>query len=190
MHALQSYQPLVSNIVTLCSFDLFSRLRLQETLAVRMSRWLASFSSRRVKNTFCEFPSVHPIRKPTCVKSTRGWCCIKKCLSWHFNTDACARLHACVQARTRSKRSVDSRRVLQMSPGLGDIGGVQWQLALCLLFVWAVEFVVLIKGIASLGKVSSWPLLQIDCVPTRGVVLICRPRPVQMSREYTWLCLI
>ena len=42
-----------------------------------------------------------------------------------------------------------------MSTGLEDFGTPVWTLLLCLLFCWMLVFVVLIKGISSLGKVSS-----------------------------------
>ena len=42
-----------------------------------------------------------------------------------------------------------------MSSGVDESGTVVWQLALCLLLSWVVIFVVLIKGIGSLGKVYS-----------------------------------
>lgn len=53
-----------------------------------------------------------------------------------------------------------SREVLQLSPGIDVMGNVVWQLALCLLFAWAVVFLVLIKGISSLGKVSHLSCLK------------------------------
>jgi hypothetical protein len=45
-----------------------------------------------------------------------------------------------------------------MSDGIGNSGTIVWQLALCLLMAWLIVFSVLIKGIASLGKViaSTW----------------------------------
>ena len=46
-----------------------------------------------------------------------------------------------------------SREVLQLSPGVDVLGSVVWQLALCLLVAWVTVFLVLLKGIASLGKV-------------------------------------
>ena len=45
--------------------------------------------------------------------------------------------------------------VLQISDGIEDMGKIRWQLALCLLMCWVIIFLVLIKGINSLGKVRS-----------------------------------
>ena len=37
----------------------------------------------------------------------------------------------------------------------GDIGDINWQLALCLLLSWIIVFLCLMKGVKSSGKVSS-----------------------------------
>ena len=62
-------------------------------------------------------------------------------------------------------RSGDSRKVLQMSDGIHEMGTVVWQLALCLLLSWLIVFVVLIKGIASLGKVRGSYLFATNALP-------------------------
>lgn len=49
-----------------------------------------------------------------------------------------------------------SNRVLNVSDSLGDIGTIQWELALCLLFCWVVVFVCLLRGIRTSGKVSGF----------------------------------
>ena len=36
---------------------------------------------------------------------------------------------------------------------LGDIGEINWQLALCLLLSWIIVFLCLMKGVKSSGKV-------------------------------------
>jgi len=41
-----------------------------------------------------------------------------------------------------------------MSDGIEHMGGISWKLSLCLLFCWVIVFLVLIKGISSLGKVG------------------------------------
>ena len=50
-----------------------------------------------------------------------------------------------------------SEYVLDMSEGLHDMGGLRWQLVLCLLGAWLLVFVCLIKGIKSQGKVLTLP---------------------------------
>lgn len=65
--------------------------------------------------------------------------------------------------------------VLNMSDGLEDIGGIQWELALCLLAAWFVVLVVLSKGIQSLGKVvyftATFPYLLLTALLIRGATL-------------------
>lgn len=46
-----------------------------------------------------------------------------------------------------------SHRVLTISRGLDEVGGLNWQLTLCFLGAWLVVFLCLIKGVKSLGKV-------------------------------------
>ena len=47
-----------------------------------------------------------------------------------------------------------SNQVLKISDGIGDAQTIVWELSLCLLFCWTLCFVVLVKGISSLGKVD------------------------------------
>ncbi|KAH3833324.1 hypothetical protein DPMN_106630 [Dreissena polymorpha] len=49
--------------------------------------------------------------------------------------------------------------VLNVSDGLDDIGGIQWQLALCLLLCWVIVFMCLVKGIYSAGKVAYFVII-------------------------------
>ena len=43
--------------------------------------------------------------------------------------------------------------VLEMSTGIHDMGGVRWQLLLCLFIGWVFVFLCLIKGVKTSGKV-------------------------------------
>ncbi|CAD5122602.1 DgyrCDS11014 [Dimorphilus gyrociliatus] len=67
------------------------------------------------------------------------------------------------------------RHVLKMSDGIDDMGGIVWQLALCLLLAWVIVFCVLIKGIASLGKIvyftSTFPYFMMTAMIVRGALL-------------------
>ncbi|VDH94760.1 solute carrier family 6 (neurotransmitter transporter, amino acid) member 5/7/9/14 [Mytilus galloprovincialis] len=45
-------------------------------------------------------------------------------------------------------------RVLNVSGSLGNVGGIQWELALCLLLCWVVVFVCLVRGIRTSGKIA------------------------------------
>jgi len=46
-----------------------------------------------------------------------------------------------------------SNYMLGISGGFHDMGGVKWQLVLCLLLCWVIVFVSLAKGITVSGKV-------------------------------------
>ncbi|CAD5120558.1 DgyrCDS9124 [Dimorphilus gyrociliatus] len=66
-------------------------------------------------------------------------------------------------------------QVLKSSSGLDEPGGIVWQLALCLLLAWVIVFVVLLKGISSLGKVvyftSTFPYIMMTVMLVRGATL-------------------
>ncbi|ELU02987.1 hypothetical protein CAPTEDRAFT_121763 [Capitella teleta] len=69
--------------------------------------------------------------------------------------------------------------VLRMSDGIGDTGGIVWPLAACLFLAWSIVFLVLIKGISSLGKAiktvvyfsSIFPYVLLTVMLIRGVTL-------------------
>ena len=48
-----------------------------------------------------------------------------------------------------------SNEVLSISGGIDEPGSIKWSLAACLAMAWFVVFIVLIKGIQSLGKVTA-----------------------------------
>ena len=54
-----------------------------------------------------------------------------------------------------------SNAVLNISGGLHELGGVQWQLALYLLLCWTIVFLCLVRGIYSAGKVTPQPYLKL-----------------------------
>ena len=45
--------------------------------------------------------------------------------------------------------------MLDVSSGLGRLGSVKWQMALCLLLCWVIVFFCLFKGIKTAGKVRD-----------------------------------
>lgn len=49
-----------------------------------------------------------------------------------------------------------SRRVLQLSTGLDDLGGMQWELLGCLLLGWLLVYLIICRGLHQSGKVSSY----------------------------------
>jgi len=49
--------------------------------------------------------------------------------------------------------------MLDISGGFHEMGGVRWQLTLCLLLCWVIVFFSLAKGITVSGKVKLYRLL-------------------------------
>ena len=45
------------------------------------------------------------------------------------------------------------RRVLSISPGIQHLGGLRWELALCLLLAWIICYFCIWKGVKITGKV-------------------------------------
>lgn len=68
-----------------------------------------------------------------------------------------------------------SNRVLHLTSNLGETGGVSWELSLCLLLAWLIVFLVLTKGIKTLGKVvyvtAIFPYILLTALLIRGVTL-------------------
>lgn len=48
-----------------------------------------------------------------------------------------------------------SNRVLNISSGIHDLGGLNWELVLCLLLAWVCVYLVLLRGIKTFGKVYN-----------------------------------
>ncbi|CAG5120902.1 unnamed protein product, partial [Candidula unifasciata] len=67
------------------------------------------------------------------------------------------------------------KAVLDLSEGISSIGGVKWELALCLLLAWILVCSCLIKGIRSSGKAvyftAFFPYLVLTILLVRGVSL-------------------
>lgn len=65
--------------------------------------------------------------------------------------------------------------VLQMSPGIDQLGNIKWDITLCNLLGWGIVFAVLSKGIKSLGKVvyftATVPYLILTVLLVRGIML-------------------
>ena len=51
------------------------------------------------------------------------------------------------------------RKVLRISDGIEDLGGIRWELFGCLALAWLIVFLCLIKGIKSSGRVSTTCLI-------------------------------
>ncbi|KAL5006050.1 hypothetical protein ScPMuIL_017208 [Solemya velum] len=76
---------------------------------------------------------------------------------------------------TTASEEYFNNHVLEMSDGMGNSGHVKWELTLCNLLVWVIVFIVLSKGIKSLGKVvyftAIFPYVLLTAMLVRGLTL-------------------
>lgn len=67
------------------------------------------------------------------------------------------------------------KELLDLTDSIENLGTVQWQLMLCLLVCWILVFVVLVKGVQILGKVSyftaTFPYLMMTILVIQGATL-------------------
>ena len=77
--------------------------------------------------------------------------------------------------------------VLNQSSGIGEMGNVEWHLALCLLAAWIIIFGCLFKGIKSSGKVvyftAIFPYVVLIILLIRAVTL-----PGKFRSRFLTLC--
>lgn len=101
----------------------------------------------------------------------------------YWNTDACVefqRQNQSVNATLRENATSPvmefwERRVLRLSPGIDQMGSMNWDLALCLLIAWILCYFCIWKGVKSTGKVvyftATFPYLMLIVLLIRGVTL-------------------
>ncbi|KAK6185486.1 hypothetical protein SNE40_007708 [Patella caerulea] len=67
------------------------------------------------------------------------------------------------------------RKALVISPGIDEIGGINWKMLLCLVFAWLVVFGCICRGIKSSGKVvyftATFPYIVLTIFFIRGITL-------------------
>ncbi|KAI1286885.1 Sodium- and chloride-dependent GABA transporter 2 [Halotydeus destructor] len=76
---------------------------------------------------------------------------------------------------TDSVKEFWERKILQISDGIDQPNGLQWELALTLLIVWIVCFFCIWRGIKSTGKAvyftAIFPYIMLTCLLIRGLTL-------------------
>ncbi|KAK2153810.1 hypothetical protein LSH36_285g03067 [Paralvinella palmiformis] len=105
-----------------------------------------------------------------------------------WNTENCSRpvldinetlsgslANATHQGKTSPAEEFFHFKILNMSSGIDDLGGIQWQMLLCLLAAWTLVYICLCKGIKSSGKVvyvtATVPYLFLTILLIRGATL-------------------
>ncbi|XP_061168949.1 sodium- and chloride-dependent glycine transporter 2-like [Saccostrea echinata] len=102
--------------------------------------------------------------------------------------------------RSTSEEEFWFYRVLRMSEGLHDIGGLNWRLTICFLVAWIVVCICLIKGVKSVGKVvyitATLPYLLLIVIlikgltlpgSTDGILFYIRPDFDKLASVQVWL---
>ncbi|XP_055018175.1 sodium- and chloride-dependent GABA transporter 2-like [Boleophthalmus pectinirostris] len=125
--------------------------------------------------------------------------------SW--NTETCVEfdrlgdLNLTIAANATSPvREFWERRVLDLSGSVHELGGVRWELALCLLLSWVICYFCVWQGVKSTGKVvyftATFPYLMLAVLLVRGLTLpgalngikfYLYPDPSRLSDPQVWM---
>ncbi|XP_014908198.1 sodium- and chloride-dependent GABA transporter 2-like [Poecilia latipinna] len=98
--------------------------------------------------------------------------------SW--NSDSCfdSRLNLSLESRLNTTLPVVEfweHRVLKISGGIEEVGGLRWELVLCLILSWIICYFCVWKGIKSTGKAAyftaTFPYVMLFILLIRGVTL-------------------
>ncbi|EDO32356.1 predicted protein [Nematostella vectensis] len=80
--------------------------------------------------------------------------------------------------------------VLNISGGLDQIGTINWQMALCLLFAWIVCYLCVFKGVKSTGRVvyftATFPYVLLTIICVRAVTLPGAREGIRFYLEPDW----
>ncbi len=74
--------------------------------------------------------------------------------------------------------------MLNITDGIEDLGGINWRLTACLAAAWVIVFLVLIKGISSLGKARTLIVLPLKIFISSNISLRIRDLLVSDTRYY------
>ncbi|XP_024659741.2 sodium- and chloride-dependent GABA transporter 2 [Maylandia zebra] len=99
----------------------------------------------------------------------------------YWNTDSCLDLsHLNLSMTSRLNTTLPvvefwQRRVLKVSGGIEEVGGLRWELVLCLILSWIICYFCVWKGIKSTGKAAyftaTFPYVMLFVLLIRGVTL-------------------
>ncbi|XP_048375484.1 sodium-dependent serotonin transporter [Sphaerodactylus townsendi] len=100
----------------------------------------------------------------------------------HWNTESCTNYFsnktiAWTQNSTSPAEEFYTRHILQLhrANGLDDLGGISWQLTLCLLFIFTIVYFSIWKGVKTSGKVvwvtATFPYAVLFILLIRGATL-------------------
>lgn len=94
---------------------------------------------------------------------------------WNSTREDCLNYTFDDKKVTNPSEEYFNNRVLGLTSGLTETGGISWELTLCLLLCWLIVFLVLTKGIKSLGKVvyvtAIFPYILLTALLVRGATL-------------------
>lgn len=125
--------------------------------------------------------------------------------SW--NTETCVEfdrigdLNLTIAANATSPvREFWERRVLNLSGSIHELGGIRWELALCLLLSWIICYFCVWQGVKSTGKVvyftATFPYVMLAVLLVRGLTLpgalngikfYLYPDPSRLSDPQVWM---
>ncbi|XP_071951554.1 sodium- and chloride-dependent glycine transporter 2-like isoform X2 [Antedon mediterranea] len=104
-----------------------------------------------------------------------------------WNTDACGYANGTIGINSDNETVLISNistipaeeywknEVLQVSPGIDDMGSMRWQLAACLFLAWVIVYCCIFKGVKSSGKVvyftATFPYVVLTILLIRGLTL-------------------
>ncbi|XP_063341585.1 sodium- and chloride-dependent GABA transporter 2-like isoform X2 [Pelmatolapia mariae] len=99
----------------------------------------------------------------------------------YYSTDSCLDLsHLNLSMTSRLNTTLPvvefwQRRVLKVSGGIEEVGGLRWELVLCLILSWIICYFCVWKGIKSTGKAAyftaTFPYIMLFVLLIRGVTL-------------------
>lgn len=80
-----------------------------------------------------------------------------------------------------------SKKVLKISNGIEEVGGIVWELFFCNLFSWIIVYLCIIRGVKSIGKVvyvtTTFPFVILFILFIRGFTL-----PGALDGIYFYIC--